>query len=397
MTVRAFAWRSLRWGLVLLALVAVMEGWVRWRLYSDDPAYATWRDPDLYTWRYTVDDRVVRSDEHAKLAVRWGLLHPDTTAPHALLGWCGDLDSATMLPRTFKPGINTHRVVLLGASWAGHDIPQVDGTEPDVVDLSVPGFAFDQDLLLFDSTFHHLAGSHVLLAIDLDRLDLLQRSFVGRPKPWYTLGPYAGFLHGVPVPGSSSAYLEEHPARPGLYAYHLFRSLALHDTTMSGSAVNAREKDLWELSKKLLFAMLRNARDGNIQVTVLFEQSGLGALADRRRWALQELCRSLNTPSLVLAQEAEAVRSKDQVAMLRSVLALALDSTSLIEHTTLDQLEAIQRMPEEKRTPLQRRMATILSDAGWLSLVRDKARASGVPLAVMVERDARYVMEHDPH
>lgn len=52
-------------------------------------------------------------------------------------------------------------------------------------------------------------------------------------------------------------------------------------------------------------------------------------------------------------------------------------------------------MPNERLTPLQQRMTTILKDANWLGLVREKARKEGVPLVIMLERDARYMVEHD--
>jgi len=183
MSVRMFLLRSLLVGCVLLLAVALGEWWLRSRLFGDDPAYACWRDPRIYTWSYRVDQRTVpRGDDRAKLAVRWGLMEPLTDHPHALLGWCGELDSTRLLPQGFVPDRHARPLVLLGAGWAEHQLKTASDT--NVVDLSVPGFSLDQDLLLFDSTRRHYRGGQVMLLIDLDRLDHLQRAFVARPKPW---------------------------------------------------------------------------------------------------------------------------------------------------------------------------------------------------------------------
>jgi hypothetical protein len=392
MSVRTFLLRSLLVGCALLLAVALGEWWLRSRLFGDDPAYATWRDPDLYTWSYAVDRRIVHRDDHDKLAIRWGSMEPVTDHPHALLGWCGDLDSATLMPKGFASGATDRSVVLLGAGWAEHQL--ASGTDTGVIDLGVPGFSFDQDLLLFDSTRRHYRGGHVMLLIDLDRLDHLQRAFVARPKPWFTLGAYAGDLHGVPVPADVRTYLEADPADPGLFSYHLFRSLVLNDTVMSGSAVNAAEKELWELSKKLLFVLLHRAQQDSTSVSVFFEQHSLGPIADRRRWALQDVCTKMGVQYHVLAEEAEAIGRKDQVGMARAFLRNALTVEGPTGITSLSGLHALAEAPEERRTPLERNMVTILKDPVWLELVRGKAEATGVPLAVMVQRDARYMLDH---
>lgn len=38
-------------------------------------------------------------------------------------------------------------------------------------------------------------------------------------------------------------------------------------------------------------------------------------------------------------------------------------------------------------------MASILHDPSWLEMVRTKAREQGVPVATMVARDARYMLD----
>jgi hypothetical protein len=393
MSVRTFLLRSLLAGCALLLAVALGEWWLRSRLFGDDPAYATWRDPRLYSWSYRVDQRVVhRGDDHDKLAIRWGMIKPLTDHPHALLGWSGDLDSATLMPKGFAPGATDRPVVLLGAGWAEHQL--VAGTDSGVIDLGVPGFSFDQDLLLFDSTRRHYRGGQVMLLIDLDRLDHLQRAFVARPKPWFTLGAYAGDLHGVPVTTDINAYLEAAPADPGLYSYHLFRSLVLNDTAMSGSAVNAAEKELEELSKKLLFVLLHRAQQDSTTISVHFEQNCGGTIADRQRWALQDVCTKMGVQYHVLAEEAEAIGRKDQVGMARAFLRNALTVEGPTGITSLSRLHALAEAPQDQQTPLERNMVTILKDPKWLAAARRKAGAAGVPLAVMVQRDARYILDH---
>lgn len=393
MSVRTFLLRSLLAGCALLLAVALGEWWLRSRLFGDDPAYATWRDPRLYSWSYRVDQRVVhRGDDHDKLAIRWGLMKPLTDHPHALLGWSGDLDSATLMPKGFAPGATDRPVVLLGAGWAEHQL--VAGTDTGVIDLGVPGFSFDQDLLLFDSTRRHYRGGQVMLLIDLDRLDHLQRAFVARPKPWFTLGAYAGVLHGVPVPANVHMYLEAEPADPGLCGYHLFRSRVLNDAVMSGSAVNAAEKELRELSQKLLFVLLHRAQQDSITISVHFEQHCGGTIADRRRWALQDVCTKMGVQYHVLAEEAEAIGRKDQVGMARAFLRNALTVEGPTGITSLSRLHALAEAPQDQQTPLERNMVTILKDPKWLADVRRKAEADGVPLTVMMGRDARYTLDH---
>lgn len=396
MSVRTFILRTLLVGCALLLVVTLGEWWLRSRLFGDDPAYAAWRDPRLYTWSYPVDQRTVHSgDAHDKLAVRWGLMQPLTDHPHALLGWCGGLDSTTLLPKDFTATGSKRPLVLLGGGWSEHHL--ISDTGAATVDLSVPGFSVDQDLLLFDSTRRHYRGGHVMLLINLDRLDHLQHAFVGRPKPWFTLGTYAGDLHGVPIPADVNAYLEAAPADPGLYSYHLFRSLLLNDTAMSGSAVNAAEKELWELSKKLLFVLLHRTQKDSTTVSVFFEQHSLGPIADRRRWALQEVCKEMGVPYHVLAEEASAVGRKDQVGMARAFLHNALSVGGPSGITSLSHLNVVQEKPEDQWTALERNMVTILKDPKWLAEVRRKAEAAGVPLALMVQRDARYMLEHAQH
>lgn len=399
MSVRAFLLRVFLFLGTVIVLIGIAELWLRSRLFSDDPAYKEWRDPRLYTRRYKVHGRVVVRDDHDKLAVQWGLLKPALDHPHGLLGWCGGLDSATLLPKGYAAAVMKDAPVLMGAGWTEHGVTTMTGgilgdTPAAPIDLSVAGFSFDQDLLLFEHTREHLRGRKLLLHIDLDDIDHLQRTFVGRPKPWYTIAPYNGELHGVPVITDVRSYLEAAPADPGLYTYHLWRTLVLGDTIMSSSATRAAEGELRELSKKLLFAFLSEARENDIAVSVFLQQHCLGPLADRRRWPLQELCRELGVPCHVLAEEAGAIGLKDQIRMLRIFLEHAASMTATPEHTSLDQLKVLSEMPETERTPLEKAMMTILKDEQWSARVREKAAANGNSFAMMVERDARYMLDH---
>ena len=397
MSVRKFLLRSLLvFGVPLLCL-ALGEWWLRSRLFGQDPAYASWRDPDLYTWRYAVDGHMVRSDDHAKLAVRWGQMDLRSDHPHALLGWRGDLDSLTLLPRTFDPKDTRAPLVLLGWGWKRHHLVQElmrDTTlarKHRVIDLAVDQFALDQDLLLLEHTRNTLKGATFLLWVDLDELDRLHRGFMDRPKPWYTQDVYTGVIQDVPLPGEPQRYLEEHPADPGLYTYHLFRSRVLHDTLMSVSAMESRERRLCELAKKLLGPALHAAAEDGIQVMVMLEQATMGEASDRRRWAVHDACKSNATLPHHLRS-----RLGLSTAQVASIIAREriLDPLAS-EASPLDSLMSALDLPNERLTPLQQRLTTILKDPNWLGMVREKARKEGVPLVTMMERDARYMLDQE--
>ncbi len=397
MSLRKFLLRALLiLGLPLVCL-SLGEWWLRSRLFSDDPAYASWRDPDLYTWRYAVDGHLVRSDDHAKLAVRWGQLDLRKDHPHATLGWHGELDSLTLLPPAFDPKDPRASVVLLGWGWERHHL--VDELTNDttltrehrLVDLSVAEFALDQDLLLLEHARTALKGATVLLWVDLDELDRLHRAFMDRPKPWYTQDVYTGVLHDVPLPVDPQRYLNEHPPDPGLYLYHLFRSRVLHDTVMSVSAMESRERRLCELAKKLLGPSLHSAAKDGLQVVVLLEQATMGEASDRRRWAVHDACKGNATASHHMKPRVGFSTAQVGGLIARERI---LDPMAP-EASPLDSLMNALDIPNERLTPLQRHMATILKDPDWLGLVREKARKEGVTLVIMLERDARYMLEHE--
>jgi|GEM_PF-5609225 len=139
MSVRTFLFRVLLVMVVLALCVGIAEAWLRGRLDSDAPAYKDWRDPGLFTWQYKVDNRTVVSDDHDKLAFRWGLARPSTDHPHPLLGWCEELDSITLLPMDFVPTRKTGHLVMLGAGWDEHTISGT--TERLTPELQSPGGA----------------------------------------------------------------------------------------------------------------------------------------------------------------------------------------------------------------------------------------------------------------
>jgi hypothetical protein len=96
----------------------------------------------------------------------------------------------------------------------------------------------------------------------------------------------------------------------------------------------------------------------------------------------------------VLAEEAEAIGRKDQVGMARAFLQNALTVEGPTGITSLSRLHALAEAPKDQQTPLERNMVTILKDPKWLAAVRRKAEADGLPLAVMMGRDARYTLDH---
>lgn len=378
---------------ILLLLVTGAEAWVRSRIFGTDPAYATWRDPDLYTWRYRLNDRVIRSDDHAKLAARWGLVAPRAEGPHALLGWHGALDSLTLLPPGFVRDSTRTPLVLLGRGWQRHgaaDLLMRDSallrTHQPVL-LAVEGFSLDQDLLLLERTRPLLSGARVMLWVELEALDRLQRSFLDRPKPRFTSDVYVGVLADEPVPTDPTAYVSAHPPDPGLYAYHLFRSRVLNDTLMSRSAMESRERALADLTGKLLLPMLQATTKRGQQVLVLVEQREAGEHTDRRRWAVGEACRKAKA-AIHPVDGASGADPGRQGALL---VQRSLGGGILLEG--LDSLRAELDRPAERLTPLQRHMASILQDPSWLEMVRTKAREQGVPVATMVARDARYMLD----
>ncbi|MBL8001222.1 MAG: hypothetical protein JNL05_04595 [Flavobacteriales bacterium] len=378
---------------ILLLLVMGAEAWVRSRIFGTDPAYASWREPDLYTWRYRLNGRVIRSDDHAKLAARWGLLMPKAEHAHALLGWHGALDSLTLLPPGFVRDSARTPLVLLGWGWQRHSVAELLMRDSALlrthqpVLLAVEGFSLDQDLLLLERTRPLLSGARVMLWVELDALDRLQRSFLDRPKPRFTSDVYVGVLEDAPVPTDPTAYVTTHPPDPGLYAYHLFRSRVLNDTLMSRSAMESRERQLAELTGKLLMPTLQAATKHGQQVVVLIEQGEAGEHTDRRRWAVGEACRKVKAAHHPLERRSGADPGRQGALFVQR----SLGGGVLLEG--MDSLRAELDRPAEFLTPLQRHMASILHDPSWLEKVRAKASEQGVPLATMVERDAHYMLD----
>lgn len=387
------AFRSLLVPGTFVAALAVAELALRACLFSDAVTFPSLRDPDLYTWRYAVGHRIVRSDDHAKLAVRWGLSPVRRDHPHALLGWCGDLDSLTLMPPGLVVDTGRTPLVLLGSGWTHHGVADRLVADSALwrahrpIVLSVDGFSLDQDLLLLERTRPLLKGAHVLLWVQVDELDHLLSSFIDRPKPWYTPDVYVGALHGVPLTADPMRHLADHPADPGLYLYHLFRSRVLNDTVLSASAVASRERHLRMLAQKLLLPGLDAGVRAGQRITVLLEQETRGDLADRRRWALREAVAAVPGGGIA------AVRSgpDEAVEHVRSSL---LHGGPYI--TEADSLRNVLDRDPGGLTPLEKEMRTILDDPAWLEQVRDKALANGTSLATMLERDARYMLDQHP-
>ena len=399
MSPNAFLLRMLGLMVILLGLVACGEWWVRGCLFSDAPC-AQWRDPNIYTWRYSVGERVVQQDDQAKLSVLWR----DSAASHLegahpLLGWAGGLDSATLLPSGFRAGSGKAPFVLLGAGWAELGAGRRVAEDPviraglDLVDLSVPGFSMDQDLLLLERTLPNFRGGQVLLWIDVDRLDHLQRTFVGRPKPWYTPTPSGGKLQGVPVETDIRRFLEDHPADPGLYSYHLFRTLVLKDTVLSIQAIQARESSLQELTKRLFFMLVKKAEEAGVTLRLILDQRATGAHADDRRWALEQVCKDHHVEFDILPRQTDGsdTRFHGDACTL-----LARKASYEFEFTMDPEMVAVRASgAEELQTtnPLRQVMVRILGDSSWLGSIKEKALLNRVPIREMMRRDAQYSLD----
>jgi len=329
--------------------------------------------------------------------VRWGLVEPRRDHPHALLGWHGDLDSLSLLPASFLPNDPRAPLVLLGWGWTRHHLVEelVSDTalvrDHQVLDLSVEQFALDQDLLLLEHTTAAFKGGTVFLWVDLDELDRLHRSFMDRPKPWFIQDVYTGVLQDVPLPSDPLQYLQEHPADPGLYSYHLFRNKVLGDTLMSVSAMESRERRLCELAKKLLSPALHASAEQGLRVVVVMEQATMGEASDRRRWAVNDACKA-SGPTPHFLRPRLGLTTPQMAGMIARERLLDSEAGS---SSPLDSLFNALDIPNERLTPLQQRIGTILKDPNWLGLVREKARREGVPLVTMLERDARYMLEHE--
>jgi hypothetical protein len=384
------AFRSLLVPGTFVAALAVAELALRACLFSDAVSCTSLRDPDLYTWRYAVGHRIVRSDDHAKLSVRWGLAPVGRDHPHALLGWCGALDSLTLMPRGLAVDTGRTPVVLLGSGWTHHGITgrlvadsSLWGSHQPIV-LSVDGFSLDQDLLLLERTRPLLPGAHVFLWVRIDELDHLHRSFIDRPKPWYTPDVHMGALHGVPLHADPMGHLADHPADPGLYLYHLFRSGVLNDTVLSASATASRERHLRTLAQKLLLPGLHAAERAGQRITVLLEQDTRGELADRRRWAVREAVAAVPGGRIMAVRTAP----HDAPEHVRSAVLLRRSYA-----TEADSLRNLLDRDPAGLSPVEKEMRTILGDPAWLQQVRDKALANGTSLAAMLERDARFMLE----
>ena len=400
MSLKAFLLRILWSILILLALITCTEIMVRWCLFSDGTC-AKWRDPKIYTWRYSVGDRIVRQDDEAKLLARWRSPDLDTAVTgHPLLGWTEGLDSLTLLPNNYREVPDKTPLVLLGAGWkelgAGRLIEDdpVIRTGANLIDLSVPGYSMDQDLLLLEHTLKHFRGGQVLLWIDVDRLDHLQRTFVGRPKPWYKPLPQGGELQGVPINTDVTQYLAEEPADPGLYSYHLIRTLEFADTVMSPQAVQARESALQELSKRLLFMLIQNAAEDRVTVHLILDQRAGGSHAEARRWALEQVCDDQRVKFEGMPQQPVGVPTS-----VRGEVCAELARKAYYEYdlATDPMIIALRTGPADRTgafNPLDEIMFRMLNDSPWLGSIKEKALTNKVSFPEMLRKDAQYSLDH---
>ena len=400
MNLNAFLLRTFWSILIILALVACAELGVRWCL-SCDGGCVEWRDPRIYTWRYSVGDRVVRQDNEDKLSARWNSLAVvPFTMGHPLLGWVDGLDSATLLPRGYREDAGKERFVLVGAGWKELGAGRLVEDDPvvrsgaNLIDLSVPGYSMDQDLLLLERTLKHFHGGQVLLWIDVDRLDHLQRTFVGRPKPWYKPLPQGGELQGVPINTDVMDHLADEPADPGLYSYHLFRTLVLADTLMSPQAVQARESALQELSKRLLFMLVEQASESGVSLRVIMDQRATGAHADDRRWALEHVCNDHHVPFDVIPQQRADTPKKQREEMCAALARQAYYEWDFEADQDIAAMRSLRPEEQVAPDPLTVMMIKILNDTAWLDSVKEKALERKLSFKEMLRSDAQYSLDH---
>lgn len=151
--------------------------------------------------------------------------------------------------------------------------------------------------------------------------------------------------------------------------------------------MESRERQLAELTGKLLLPTLQAATERGQQVVVVIEQGEAGEHTDRRRWAVGEACRKAKAAFHPLDGGVGADPGRQGAVLVQR----SLGGGILLEG--LDSLRAELDRPVERLTPLQRHMASILHDPSWLEMVGTKAREQGVPVATMVQRDARYMLD----
>ena len=199
---------------------------------------------------------------------------------------------------------------------------------------------------------------------------------------------------GVPVEPDIQRFLEEHPADPGLYSFHVFRSLVLKDTVMSAQAIQARESSLQELTKRLFFMHIKKAEEAGVTLRLILDQRATGAHADDRRWALEQVCNDHHVEFDILPRQTAGSDTRfhgDACALLarkacyefdfdRDPEMVAIRSSNTEELQTTDPLIAV--------------MVRILGDSSWLGTIKEKALMNTVPVREMLRRDAQYSLDH---
>jgi hypothetical protein len=198
----------------------------------------------------------------------------------------------------------------------------------------------------------------------------------------------------VPVETDIRRFLEDHPADPGLYSFHVFRNLVMKDTVMSELAIQTRESPLLELTKRLLSMLLKRAGEAGMTVRVVLAQQGSGPHADHRRWALEQVCNDhhvqLEMAPSPLVGSAPGERG-EACAQLARRICYEFD---FARDPELAAFRSLQTDDLAATDPLQEVMVRIMGDSSWLATIKEKALLNKVPIREMLRRDAHHSLDH---
>lgn len=402
MTFRSFLKRCGMGLCALIVLCMIAEGLLRTALFHGGDAFRSWRHPEWYTQVFPLGDHTSGSDDRDKMRVRWGLLKAHSSPYHPMLGWCGLLDTVTLLPHGHDDHDPRVPIVMLGSSWCGaeEEARTIEITrdaaftsKAELIDLAVHGFGPDQDLLLLRSVMDRLQHPLVLWLVDPTACDLVERHFPGRPKPWCIIsGDHPG-IFGIPVPRTALLAAEEDPPHPGSYLYHLLANRLSGDSIASHSATLAREDRMMSTCLGIFSTVLDSSRAHGAHLVVLINDTSDNEAMRARCSALIDRCTKAGTPYRLISQLKSELGTDNALIAARRELALwATDK----EHQRITSewvaLNALRNKPEKDRTELERMLVHVLDDRNWFNSLREKAATNHIDFPAQVYADAQYVM-----
>jgi hypothetical protein len=404
MTFRTFLTELLVIVAVLLVSASVAELLLRWALFHGD-AFERWRVPEWYTQTVHVNDHIPSNDDRDKLSVRWGRTSVDTTHYHAELGWYGDLDPQTLLPGNYNFNDRRADVVLLGRGWRDadgqphHPIIENDSLREhryQFVDLSVAGFAPDQDMMLARRTMPLLDHALLCIAVDPHDLDLTMSEFHGRPKPWFEITPQGLRQMGVPVEKTDPEEGTGLRTNNGSFLFHLVANRLFGDSVASISAVRAREEGLRWLSMHIFSTLLDSSRVYDAFPVVFVDDRVDGWMLRERVDRIAERCGMAGVPyrllsELLFEQGTENVHD----AMDHEVVNWATVPEYGQRVYEWNKVRALIYKKDEELNEVDLRIKGILIDENWMKEERRKAKERGVGVSVILLEDARYTLELD--